>query len=207
MGLRARVAALALAASVAATACSTLLSAEPTPVPGAAATLTRSIRTPIPTPVRTPAASPGAFASPSPRLAVAVASPSASPLSAQRVVDDADIAQVQRRIEQTLASPDLPELESLLLDHIALSTPEGGSVLDRDQAAVWLRDHAGPGIKLTRVERGTQTVMLQAFTDGWPNKDPIAQGQISFSLRPYDANGRPNEEGGGAWQIDVIEAD
>jgi len=198
--------AVAVTASVVVAAgCSSLLGAEPTPVPGAAATLTRSIRTPIPTPVRTPAASPGA-ASPSPRVAVA-ASPSASAATSDQVVNATDVAQLQRRIEQVMDSPDLSGIEALLLDHVALSTSVGGSVLDNGQAATWLRDHAGPGIKLTRLERGTQTVMLQVLTEGWPNKDPIQQGQVSFSLRPYDANGRPNEEGGGDWKIDVIEAE
>jgi hypothetical protein len=110
-------------------------------------------------------------------------------------------------MEQVVASPQLPGIEGLLLDHVSLSTAGGGSVLDNSQAAAWLRDHAGPGIKLTRLERGTQTVMLQVVTEGWPNKDPIQQGRVSFSLRPYDANGRPNEEGGGDWKIDVIEAE
>ena len=172
-------------------------------MPGAAATLTRSSRTPIPTPVRTPAASPGA--SPSPRVAVA-ASPSPSGAASNRVLNDADIAQLQRRIEQLIANPDLPGIEALLLDHVSLSTSAGGSVLDSAQAATWLRDHAGPDIKVSRLERGTQTVMLQVLTEGWPNKDPIQQGQVSFSLRPYDANGRPNEERGD-WKIDVIEAE
>lgn len=106
-----------------------------------------------------------------------------------------------------VSSPDLPGLEALLLDHVSLSTADGGSVMDSTQAAAWLRDHAGPGITLSRVERGTQTVMVQVATDGWPTRDPIQQGQVNFSLRPYDANGRPDEEGGGDWKIDVIEAD
>ena len=185
--------------------CSTLLGAEPTPVPGAAATLTRSIRTPIPTPVRTPAASPGTGASPSPRVAVA-ASPNVSTAVSDQVVSASDVSQLQRRIEQVMDSPDMSGIEGLLLDHVALSTSAGGSVLDNGQAATWLRDHAGPGIRLTRVERGTQTLMLQVLTEGWPNKDPIQQGEVSFSLRRYDANGRPDEENGD-WRIDVIEAE
>jgi hypothetical protein len=197
--------AVAVAASLAASACSTLLGAEPTPVPGAAATLTRSIRTPIPTPVRTP--SPGAVASASPSRVAVAASPSPSLAANNSVVSDADVAQLQRRIEQAVAGPDLAGIEGLLLDQVALSTAEGGSVLDRSQAAAWLRDHAGPGIRVARLERGTQTVMLQVLTEGWPTKDPIQQGQVSFSLRPYDANGRPDEEGGGDWKIDVIQAD
>jgi hypothetical protein len=43
------------------------------------------------------------------------------------------------------------------------------------------------------------------LADGWPNKDPIQQSQITFSLRRYDANGRPDEENGD-WKVDVIEA-
>jgi hypothetical protein len=204
--VRPAVLAVAVAVSVVAAGCSTLLGAEPTPVPGAAATLTRSIRTPIPTPVRTLAASPGAAASPSPRVAVA-ASPSASAATSGQAVSAPDISQLQRRIEQIMDSPDLSGIDALLLDHVALSTSAGGSVLDRGEAAQWLREHAGPGIKLTRLEQGTQTVMLQVLTEGWPIKDPIQQGQVSFSLRPYDPNGRPNEEGGGDWKIDVIEAE
>jgi hypothetical protein len=197
--------AVAVAASLAASACSTLLGAEPTPVPGAAATLTRSIRTPIPTPVRTPSA--GAAPSASPSRVAAGPSPSPSLAANNSVVSDADVARLQQRIEQAIAGPDLAGIEGLLLDHVALSTAEGGSVLDRGQAAAWLRDHAGPGIRVARLERGTQAVMLQVVTEGWPNKDPIQQGQVTFSLRPYDANGRPDEEGGGDWKIDVIQAD
>ena len=104
-----------------------------------------------------------------------------------------------------MASPDLPGVEALLLDHVSFSTAQGGSVMDNSQAAIWLRDHAASGIKVTRLDRGTQTLMLQVLTDGWPNKDPIQQGQVTFSLRRYDANGRPDEDKGD-WKVDVIEA-
>jgi hypothetical protein len=185
-------------------ACSTLLGAEATPVPGAAATLTRSINTPIPPPPRTPSASPAA----SPSAVRAAASPgSATPSPTLQALSDADVADVQQRIEQSIASPGLPGIERLLLDHVSLSTSGGGSVLTGDEAATWLRDHAGPGITVTQVERGTQEVMLQVQTDGWPNRDPIQRGQLSFGLRRYDANGRQDESGGGEWKIDVIEVD
>lgn len=108
-------------------------------------------------------------------------------------------------MEQTVASSDLPGVEGLLLDRVAFSTAEGGSVMDTGQAAAWLRDHAGAGIKVVRLDRGTQSLMLQVLTDGWPSKDPIQQGQVTFSLRRYDANGRPDEDQGD-WKIDVIEA-
>jgi hypothetical protein len=194
---------VAALSAVVTSACASLLGPEPTPVPGAAATLTRSVRTPIPTPERTPAASPVAGASPS---VAAAASPSPA-RSAAGVMSDEDVAQLQRRFEQTLSSADLPGIEGLLLDHVSLATSAGGSVLDAEQTAAWLRDHAGQGIRVSQVDRGTQTVMLQVLTEGWPNKDPIQNGQVSFSLRRYDANGRPDEEGGGDWKVDVIEAD
>ncbi len=123
-----------------------------------------------------------------------------------QAVREEDVAQVQRRMEQAVASPDLPGVGSLLLDHVSLSTAQGGSVMDSGQAAAWLRDHAGSGIKVTRLEQDTQTLVLQVLTDGWPTKDPIQHGRVSFSLRRYDANGRPDEEIG-EWKIDVIEAD
>jgi hypothetical protein len=106
---------------------------------------------------------------------------------------------------QTVASPDLPGVETLLLDHVSFSTAQGGSIMDTGQAASWLRDHAGSGIKVSRLDRGTQSLVLQVLTDGWPNKDPIQQGQVTFSLRRYDGSGRPDEENGD-WKVDVIEA-
>jgi len=194
---------VALIAVAATAGCSSLL-ADPTPVPGAAATLTRSGRTPIPTPVRTTEPSPAVSAAPS---SVTIGgSPGPSPGTTNQGVGEDEIAQVQREMEQAVASPDLPGIESLLLDHISLSTPQGGSVLDATAAAAWLRDHAGAGIKVTRLERATQALMLQVFSDGWPTRDPIDQGQVSFSLRRYDANGRLDEETGD-WKIDVIEAE
>ena len=101
----------------------------------------------------------------------------------------------------------MPGIDALLLDHVSLSTPQGGSVLDTGAAATWLRDHAVPNLKVSQVTRGTQDVMLQVTTDGWPQKDPIQSGQVIFSLRRYDANGRLDDSGGGDWKIDVIEAD
>jgi hypothetical protein len=196
-------AAMALVAALTG-ACQTLLSAEPTPVPGAAATLTRSINTPIPTPVRTPGASPAVNPSPS-RVAVPVSgSPSPVASAGGQATSDADVADLQRRMEQIVGTPDLRGIEVLLLDHVSLSTLGGGDVLDKPAAANWLRDHAGPGIKVSRLERGTQEVMLQVQTDGWPSKDPIQQGQVNFGLRRYDSNGRQDETGGGDWKIDVI---
>jgi hypothetical protein len=185
--------------------CSVLLAPDATPVPGAAATLTRSINTPIPTPVRTPSTQTAGSPSPS-RVAVG-GSPGPASTAGAQPLSDADVAAIQSRIEQSVNTPALPGIDGLLLDHVSLSTQQGGSVMDSSAAASWLRDRAGPGIKVSQVTRGTQDVMLQILTDGWPQKDPIQNGQVIFSLRRYDANGRQDESGGGEWKIDVIEAD
>ena len=203
MLVRGGIAGFTLVLTLAGAGCSTLLSADATPVPGAAATLTRSVRTPIPTPVRTPEASPAASAVPA---RVAAGSPSPLAAATSQAANEADVAQLQRRLEQAVASPDLPNIESLLLDHVSFSTPAGGSVMDNAQAAAWLRDHASSGIKITRLERDTQSPLLQAVSDGWPTKDPIQHGQVTFSLRRYDSSGRLDEDIGD-WKIDVIEAD
>jgi hypothetical protein len=192
-----------LGLAVVTTACSTLLGSDATPVPGAAATLTRSINTPIPTPVRTPSVLPAA----SPSAARAAASPGAAGSATPQALSDSDVSDLQRRMEQSVTAPGLPGIDRLLLDHVSLSTSAGGSIMAGDEAASWLRDHSGPGIKVTQVERGTQEVMLQVQTDGWPTKDPIKQGQVSFGLRRYDATGRQDETGSGEWKIDVIEVD
>jgi hypothetical protein len=127
-------------------------------------------------------------------------------VAARQGVTQDDVAQLQRRLDQTVGNPNLPGVEGLLLDHVSLSTAQGGSIMDSGQAAAWLRDRTGPGIKVSRVEQGTQTLMLHVVSEGWPNKDPIEQGRVSFSLRRYDSTGRPDEENGD-WKIDVIEAE
>jgi hypothetical protein len=129
----------------------------------------------------------------------------ASP-TAGGVVSESEIAQLQRRMEQVLSSATLPGIDALLLDHVSLSTAQGGAVMEAIAAAAWLRDHAQPTVKVNRVERGTQSLMLQVYTDGWPPQDPIQQGLVTFSLRKYDASGRPNDETGD-WKIDVIDAE
>jgi hypothetical protein len=197
-------AAALLLVTTTASGCSTLLSADPTPVPGAAATLTRSSRTPIPTPVRSESPSPVGNASPA--VARTPASGAASPVAAGRPVTQDEINQLQQTMQRATGSPDLPGMDALLLDRISLSTPTGGQVLDRMQAAAWLREHAGPGISVTRVDSNTQTVLLEVQTDGWPNKDPLSQGRVSFNLRRYNASGRPDEDNGD-WKIDVIGAE
>ena len=193
---------LIVAAVVLTAGCSTLLSPEPTPVPGAAATLTRSSRTPIPTPERS--ASPSPAVSPVPPRPATSASP--SPVAGRPSVADNDSARLQRGFEQTFGDPRLPGVEDLLLDHVSLSTSQGGTVLTNAQAASWLRDRATTGIAVTRTESGTQSVMLQVVTEGWPNRDPIEQGRVTFTLRRYDQGGKPDEENGD-WKVDVIEAE
>jgi hypothetical protein len=196
---------VATALAICASSCQSLMGAmseEPTPVPGAAATLTRSNRTPIPTPVRTP--SPAAAASPAPARSPAVASPSASPVA--RAVSEEEIGELRREIERALSAPGLPGIEALLLDRVSLSTTEGGDVMDRDQAAQWLRDRAGPGVKVTRVDRSALAVLLEVLTEGWPIAAPINEGRVTFNLHRYDESGRQDEDHG-AWKVDVIGAE
>jgi hypothetical protein len=182
--------------------CQELLSAEATPVPGAAATLARSSRTPIPTPVRT--ASPGAPA--------AVASPSRSPAPspsaqlASAAAEEARVDRVRQALSESLAAPDLPGIEELMIDRVSLSTTEGGQVLDRDAAAAWLREHAGPGLQIGQLDRSSLSALLEIQTHGWPNKPPIANGQVTFNLHKYDPNGTQDEDRGD-WRIDVIGAE
>lgn len=182
------------------TGCSTLLGAEPTPVPGAAATLTRSSRTPIPTPLPSPKPALG-VASPSP--ARAVGSPSA--VAGGRPVSEEEINDLRQQMDRTLASPDLPGIESLLLDRVLLSSSEGGQEMDRGAAAGWLRDHAGPGVSVTRVDRSSLSVLLEVLTEGWPIRPPVADGTVTFNLHRYDASGKQDEDNG-SWKIDVIGA-
>jgi len=198
LGIRAALALVGCA--IVCSGCSALLAADPTPVPGAAATLTRSSRTPIPTPVRTAAALTSASPVAS-RVAVALQSPTA----ANRDVTDEEVSQVQQQLQRSLDSANLSGIESLLLDHVSLSTSEGGQVMDAAGAASWLRDHAGHGIQVTRVDRSTQAVMLEAQTEGWPTQPPLEQGQVNFGLRRYDANGREDEDKGD-WKVDVVTA-
>ena len=198
-GYRALLRGVCVGSALALAGCSSLLTSEPTPVPGAAATLARSSRTPIPTPART--SSPAAVASPSP--ARAAASPSAS--AGGRPVSEDEIAELRQQIGRALASPDLPGIEGLLLDRVLLSSSEGGQELDRAGAASWLRDHAGPGLRVARVDRSALSVLLEVQTEGWPNRPPVTDGTVTFNLHRYDASGKQDEDNG-SWKIDVIGA-
>jgi hypothetical protein len=182
--------------------CQTLLGSEATPVPGAAATITRGSRTPIPTPLREPSAQPAASVAPSP----SPGRPAASPVASAQRSSDEDVAAIQRAMTAAVASARLPGIEDLLLDRVSLSTPAGGQVLDRAEAAAWLRDHAGPGITVDQVDANTQTLMIEVQTAGWPKQDPVEVGRIAFSMRRYAANGRPDEDNGD-WKVDVMTAE
>jgi hypothetical protein len=197
---------LLVALAALASGCSTLLSPEPTPVPGAAATLTRSSRTPIPTPERVGSPSPAVSPAPSRVAASPSPSASASPVALRPATTDDDAAEIQRRFMQIFADPLMPGMAELLLDHVSLSTKQGGSVLTNTQAVSWLTDHASTSVTVAQTDTGTQSVMLQVVTEGWPNADPIDQGRVTFTLRRYDQSGKPDEENGD-WKVDVIDAE
>ena len=169
-------------------------------MPGAAATLTRSSRTPIPTPLPSPKPA-ASVASPSPVRASA----SPSPIAGGRPVSEEEINDLRQQIGRALSSPDLPGIESLLLDHVLLSSTEGGQELDRAGAADWLLDHAGPGLQVARVDRSSLSVLLEVLTEGWPIRPPVADGTVTFNLHRYDSSGKQDEDNG-SWKIDVIGA-
>ena len=79
-------------------------------------------------------------------------------------------------------------------------------MLTNTLAVSWLRDHASTSVTVAQTDTGTQSVMLQVVTEGWPNADPIDQGRVTFTLRRYDQSGKPDEENGD-WKIDVIDAE
>jgi hypothetical protein len=136
-----------------------------------------------------PAASPSAIASP----------------QAPATISGDDIADIEQAMRRAVGSAGLPGIESLLLDRVSLSTPAGSEVMDRAEAARWLRDHAGDTIEVARVEPSSQTMLLEVSTRGWPQADPLEQGIVTFNFRRYDANGRPDDNGD--WKVDAIGAE
>jgi hypothetical protein len=190
---------LAVCAALLLSGCQDLLGADSTPVPGAAATLTRSSRTPIPTPNNTPSSvSPSPAASPARSPA-----PVVSPAAAARTAQQAQVDRVERALGEALATEDLAGIEGLLYDRVSLSTADGGQVLDRQAAADWLREHAGPGLRVGQVDRSTLSPMLEIRTEGWPDKPPVTSGHVTFNLHKYDAAGKQDDDTGD-WRIDVI---
>jgi hypothetical protein len=129
-----------------------------------------------------------------------------SPRAADPGTSEQQIDQVRRELEEILASQDLPGIERLLLEKVLMSSATGGEVLDRDAAAHWLRERAGPDIRVTRVERSALAVVLQVVSEGWPLQPPIADGRVTFNLHRYDSSGRQDEERG-EWKIDVVTAE
>lgn len=117
-----------------------------------------------------------------------------------------DLAEVQRRVEGVLASPDLPGIENLLFDRVAISTPAGGEVLERAAAAQWLRDRAGSGVRVLSVERNALSVALRVATDGWPQRDPMPTGQLALTFHRFAPDGQQDQEMG-EWKVDVLTAE
>jgi hypothetical protein len=120
-------------------------------------------------------------------------------------VSEQEINELRQQLDRSLGSPDLPGIETLLLDRVLLSSSEGGQELDRDGAARWLRDHAAPGLQVARVDRSALSVLLEVLTEGWPNRPPVTDGTVTFNLHRYDASGKQDEDNG-SWKIDVIGA-
>lgn len=201
--MRTPVAVLVVVVLLVGTGCDAVLQeAEATVVPGAAATLTRSERTPIPTPVHSPVPLLG---EPSP-IASAAAAPVASPSAGSAVSVDADTEATRAKLQAALATPDLAGIEDVLLDHVSLSSAAGGQVLDRDGAAAWLRDHAGPGLSVDQVQRSSLSLQLEIVTGGWPAQAPLTEGQITFNFHRYAADGTQDEQNG-TWESDTLDVE
>ncbi len=170
-------------------------------VPGAAATAARAAATPIPPPPRiSPTSTPASARAPSPSVPLVRPTDSQGPLSEQGIVE------VRDRLERAIRTAGLVGIEELLLDEVAISSPDGGERLNRDQAASWLRRRAGPGLRLSQFERHHHVALLVAQTEGWPNTPPIVSGRVGFSFHLYDAAGRQDDERG-SWKIDVVTAE
>jgi hypothetical protein len=185
--------------------CDSASTPAPSPVPGAAATAARAAATPIPTAIQKPAPA-GPEVTGSPIRAPGSPSPAASPSpSAPGPATAAEQAaeSARRSLEQALGSAELSGIEALLLDQVALASPAGGEVLERQAAARWLREHAGPGLRITEVLRHAQLPLLEIVTEGWPAREPIRSGRVTFNFHLYDPSGR-QDEAGGSWKIDVI---
>jgi hypothetical protein len=167
-------------------------------VPGAAATAARAAATPIPPPSRVfPTSTPAIGSAPTRSVPVARGTDSRASLSEQGIAD------VQRRLEHIIATSELAGIEDLLLDQVAISSPDGSEQLGRDQAAVWLRRRAGPGLHLTQFERHHHAALLVAQTEGWAGTPPIVIGRVGFAFHLYDPSGRQDDERG-RWKIDVV---
>lgn len=170
-------------------------------VPGAAATAARAAATPIPLPTRMPPTRTPAIA-----RAPSLSAPLTRPTDSHGPLSEQGIADVRGRLERAMSSSVLPGVEELFLDQVAVSSAIGGERLGRDQAVSWLRQRAGPGLRLSQFERHHHVALLVAQTEGWPSTPPIVSGRVGFSLHLYDAAGRQDEERG-SWKIDAITAE
>jgi hypothetical protein len=198
-------AAVSFPMTVVVTACDTAaVTPSPSAVPGAAATAARAAATPIPTAAQSPTASPVA-ASPPRASPPAAPSPGLSPSPnavGQGAMSEQSIAETRRAVDQTLNSPELPGIEALLIGTVSLSSPAGGTVLEREAAARWLRERAGPNIRIAQVQPYPDLALLEIVTEGWQPSESIG-GRLVFRLHPYAESGRQDEERG-RWKIDVI---
>lgn len=181
-------------------ACTGLAGPQPTEVPGAAATAARAERTAIPTPQRPVTSAPAPAASPSvsgTSLPAATARPAVSP------VTDEQTREVRSRLEAALASPELPGIESLLFQNVSVASADGGLQLPAAEAAQWLRERAGPGLRVRSAERSVLAVALQVPTSGWPSSPSAPTGNVLFTFHRFNPQGQQDEERG-EWKVDVV---
>jgi len=115
------------------------------------------------------------------------------------------LAQVRGNLERAISSRALPGIEALLARDVVI-LGDGGGQLQRDEAVTWLRQRAGPGLRLTLFERHHHVALLVAQVEGWSQVSPIRRGELGFNFHLYDASGRQDDERG-SWKIDTISID
>jgi hypothetical protein len=113
---------------------------------------------------------------------------------------------IRTKLEQAVASAKLSGIETLLLEEVALSSRTTNGHLGRDEAAEWLREHAGPGLRLSHFERHHHVALLVAVIEGWPSLPPLEGGRLGLNLRLYDPTGHQDDQRG-SWMIDALIAE
>ena len=166
--------------------------ADPTDVPGAAATAARRAATVIPRRESTP-------------TPVVVPTPRPRPSPTSPFSDAERQAQAVSVISSALQAKDATLLRPLLLDQVTLAPggDQGADTLDREAALAWLQDRIGSGPAVVSQNLVENFGLLEVQTAPWDVKAPVATGTIVFNLHRYDAAGKQDPINGD-WKIDVL---
>jgi hypothetical protein len=174
--------------------------------PIAAATAARVAATAIPTAARTPTAMSIILSPTSAPLQTSARSAAGRDHGEEGQLSKQALAQIRGDVERAISSPNLPGIETLLLNEVVLVGDDGVEHIQRDVAAGWLRQRAGSSLRVTVFERHHHVALLVTVVEGWSQVAPIRRGELGFSFHLYDAIGRPDDERGN-WKIDTITLD